>query len=115
MNGVSTVVADETPAHGGCVLDNSFYAPRAADIADFCKQLGIDTPFKKSKDEMMTTETNANKIPHLRFPDFEGEWSLMRMKDITTINQGLQIAISERYTERISVAFDSKVNHATRG
>ena len=39
------------------------------------------------------------KIPKLRFPEFSNEWEKKKFKDITKINQGLQIAISERYSD----------------
>ncbi len=40
-----------------------------------------------------------SKTPKLRFKEFSGEWESKKFKDIVKINQGLQIAISERYTE----------------
>lgn len=40
-------------------------------------------------------------IPKLRFKEFEGEWEKKSLKNITKINQGLQIAISERFTEKV--------------
>lgn len=44
--------------------------------------------------------TLVNKIPHLRFPEFEREWEIKSMRDICKINQGLQIPISERFYEK---------------
>ena len=41
------------------------------------------------------------KIPALRFPEFEGEWEKKRLGEFTKINQGLQIAIAERLTEKV--------------
>jgi len=38
-------------------------------------------------------------IPKLRFSEFEGVWESEEFKDIVKINQGLQIAISERLLE----------------
>lgn len=38
-----------------------------------------------------------NKVPKLRFPEFSGEWEEKKFREIVKINQGLQIAISERY------------------
>ncbi|MHD0396441.1 restriction endonuclease subunit S [Staphylococcus simulans] len=38
-------------------------------------------------------------VPELRFPEFSGEWEEKNFGDITKVNQGLQIAISERKTE----------------
>ena len=43
-------------------------------------------------------ETTSLK-PQLRFKEFEGDWIEKKLKEITKINQGLQIAISERFTE----------------
>lgn len=37
-------------------------------------------------------------IPVLRFPEFKGEWEEKRFKEYVTLNQGLQIAIENRYT-----------------
>ena len=35
----------------------------------------------------------------MRFPEFEGEWESKPLREVVKINQGLQIAISERSTE----------------
>lgn len=43
----------------------------------------------------------VKNVPMLRFPGFEGEWIEKKLRDITKINQGLQIAISDRYTEDV--------------
>jgi len=48
---------------------------------------------------MEVAEKNKLKVPKLRFLEFDSGWSNKRLKDITKINQGLQIAISERYTQ----------------
>ena len=40
-----------------------------------------------------------SKAPKLRFKEFSGDWESKKFKDIVKINQGLQIAISDRYTE----------------
>ena len=37
--------------------------------------------------------------PKLRFKEFSGKWKSKKFKDIVWINQGLQIAISDRYLE----------------
>lgn len=42
--------------------------------------------------------------PSLRFKEFSGMWEYKKFKEIFKINQGLQIAISERYTEQIEGA-----------
>jgi len=57
----------------------------------------------------MATENNISTViarnettslkPKLRFKEFEGDWIEKKLKEITKINQGLQIAISERFTE----------------
>lgn len=46
-------------------------------------------------------------IPKLRFPQFvnSGEWIEKTLKDLTKINQGLQIPISERYTEKVENSY----------
>lgn len=41
----------------------------------------------------------SNNVPKLRFNGFEDEWEEKKMSSICLINQGLQIAISERFTE----------------
>ena len=38
-------------------------------------------------------------VPKLRFVGFDDNWQEIKFKDICSINQGLQIAISERFTE----------------
>ncbi|EGQ8091718.1 restriction endonuclease subunit S [Vibrio vulnificus] len=43
--------------------------------------------------------TEQMNVPKLRFGEFEGYWTNSSMKDISKINQGLQIPISERHTE----------------
>ena len=40
-----------------------------------------------------------------RFDQFSNTWELLNFKDIVTINQGLQIAISQRLTEKIPNSF----------
>ena len=39
-------------------------------------------------------------VPKLRFKEFNGEYNLYKMSDISKINQGLQIEIKERFTEK---------------
>lgn len=41
------------------------------------------------------------KEPKLRFSEFSGKWVEKKLEDITKINQGLQIAITERFTEQV--------------
>lgn len=50
---------------------------------------------------MSKTTTLNKKIPELRFKEFSGEWQEKKLGDVTKINQGLQIAISERYTKKV--------------
>jgi len=40
-------------------------------------------------------------VPELRFPGFGDDWEEKKLEDITRINQGLQISISNRYTEKV--------------
>ena len=50
----------------------------------------------------MNQVTHQQKnTPKLRFPEFRGEWALSKLKEITKINQGLQIAISDRYEQKV--------------
>ncbi|MDZ4748617.1 MAG: restriction endonuclease subunit S, partial [Saprospiraceae bacterium] len=44
-------------------------------------------------------------IPVLRFKDFKEDWKKKELKDFTKINQGLQIPISERFTERVDNSY----------
>ena len=44
---------------------------------------------------------NKLLVPKLRFPEFDGEWQKKKLGEITKINQGLQIPISERYLEQV--------------
>ena len=41
----------------------------------------------------------------MRFPEFSGEWEERPLKEIVKINQGLQIPISERFTEQIENSY----------
>ncbi|MCB4808575.1 restriction endonuclease subunit S [Tamlana sp. 62-3] len=43
-------------------------------------------------------------VPQLRFKEFDGEWNEKTLKEVTKINQGLQIAIADRYLEPIENA-----------
>jgi type I restriction enzyme S subunit len=47
------------------------------------------------------------KVPKYRFKEFvkDGNWISHTLKDLTKINQGLQIPISERYTEKVENSF----------
>ncbi len=42
--------------------------------------------------------TNRN-VPKLRFPEFNYEWNNYSLEELTKVNQGLQIAIKDRYLE----------------
>ncbi len=42
------------------------------------------------------------RVPEIRFRGFSGEWENATFKEISKINQGLQIAISERYSYKVS-------------
>jgi type I restriction enzyme S subunit len=44
---------------------------------------------------------NKQNIPSLRFPEFKEEWEKRKLEELVKINQGLQIAITERYTEQV--------------
>ena len=41
----------------------------------------------------------------MRFKEFSGEWEQFTLKDVTKINQGLQIAISERFLEEVENSY----------
>lgn len=43
----------------------------------------------------------GESVPQIRFKGFEGEWEEKRLGELTKINQGLQIAISSRFTKPI--------------
>lgn len=45
------------------------------------------------------------QVPLLRFPEFTEEWEMKKLGDVTKINQGLQIAISERFIEKVENSF----------
>ena len=54
----------------------------------------------------MTHIVNVNKeVPLLRFREFEGIWTREKFKGLVKINQGLQIPISERYTEEVDNSY----------
>ncbi len=44
-------------------------------------------------------------VPKLRFPEFKGEWEKKKLGEVVKINQGLQIAISERLTEQVDDSY----------
>lgn len=44
-------------------------------------------------------------IPQLRFPEFNAFWESKPFKELTKINQGLQIPISERYLEQVEGSY----------
>ena len=46
-------------------------------------------------------------VPKLRFPAFRGagEWEEKTLKDISSINQGLQIPIAKRFTEKVENSY----------
>ena len=44
-------------------------------------------------------------IPQLRFPEFNGEWEKKKLGEVVKINQGLQIDISERFTEKVEGSY----------
>jgi len=46
-----------------------------------------------------------NKVPILRFPEYNSEWQEAKFKDLLKINQGLQIAISERFTKKVEGSY----------
>jgi type I restriction enzyme S subunit len=48
---------------------------------------------------------NKNISAQLRFPKFSDVWNHRRLGDLTKINQGLQITISERYTEQVEDSY----------
>jgi type I restriction enzyme S subunit len=45
------------------------------------------------------------RVPELRFMGFEDEWKKEKLGDVVKINQGLQIAISERLTEKVEGSY----------
>lgn len=51
--------------------------------------------------ETLHIKTEKQLIPQSRFPEFSDLWNEKTLREITKINQGLQIAISDRYTEPI--------------
>ncbi|MFY4820597.1 restriction endonuclease subunit S, partial [Aliarcobacter butzleri] len=46
-----------------------------------------------------------NNVPKLRFKEFSEEWEEKTFKELTKINQGLQIPISDRYLEQVENSF----------
>ena len=60
--------------------------------------------FKKAMLDKMFPKNGAN-TPEVRFKGFSGEWAEKSFKEISKINQGLQIAISERYTNKVENSF----------
>jgi type I restriction enzyme S subunit len=52
-----------------------------------------------------TTKKSHPLAPALRFKEFDGDYSKRILKDFTKINQGLQIPISERYSEQVEGSY----------
>lgn len=50
-------------------------------------------------------EMIIKRIPSIRFSEFQEGWVEKKMKDISKINQGLQIAIAQRFTKEIKGSF----------
>ncbi|PQJ17872.1 hypothetical protein BST94_09670 [Nonlabens xylanidelens] len=48
---------------------------------------------------------SAALVPKLRFKEFDGEWEKKKLGEITKINQGLQIAIKDRFLEEVENSF----------
>ncbi len=46
-----------------------------------------------------------SNVPKLRFKEFNEEWEEKTFKELTKINQGLQIPISDRYLEQVENSF----------
>jgi len=46
-----------------------------------------------------------SRVPKLRFPEFNEEWEEKKLSEVTKINQGLQIPISDRYIEQVENSF----------
>ncbi len=44
-------------------------------------------------------------VPKLRFKEFTNDWKFEKFKNLTKINQGLQIAISDRLTKKVEDSF----------
>ena len=59
---------------------------------------------EKNNSQFSTVNSQLN-IPQFRFPEFEGNWNEDKFEKLTKINQGLQIPISERYTEQIENSY----------
>jgi len=55
--------------------------------------------------DMQKKYKSGGKVPNLRFPEYEGDWEVKKLGEIVKINQGLQIAISERSTENQSGSY----------
>jgi len=55
----------------------------------------------------MTNVKNKKErlVPQLRFPGFVGNWTNDKFKNLTKINQGLQIPIEDRYEQQIEGSF----------
>lgn len=50
-------------------------------------------------------KTAEKLIPQLRFSEFNKDWQSKPFKELTKINQGLQIPISERYLEQVEDSY----------
>ncbi|SHJ17047.1 restriction endonuclease subunit S [Cycloclasticus pugetii] len=46
-----------------------------------------------------------NKVPEIRYKGYSENWSIEKFKNVTKINQGLQIEISSRYTQKVENSY----------
>jgi type I restriction enzyme, S subunit len=54
---------------------------------------------------MNSQVTNKPAVPSLRFSDSDESWEVLTMRNICSINQGLQIPIDQRLTEKVDGAY----------
>ena len=54
---------------------------------------------------MDISAASSELVPAVRFSGFNGEWDVKTFKNLTKINQGLQIAISSRHSEKIDNSY----------
>ena len=60
-----------------------------------------------SEEKKLALSGAEGQVPQLRFPEFkaDGDWTVDNFGNITKINQGLQIPISERFTEKVEQSY----------
>ncbi len=109
------------PAKIIATLKEAFNESKLAFSIDLVDMHRVEAYFKQIIDEQKVTFPLRRLVPELRFSEFAslrpcsgeptgsaqvlGEWEEKNLRELTSINQGLQISIAERYTEKVDNSY----------